>query len=183
MRIPRLDPATTALLIVDLQERFAPAIHGWERVVERTRLLIRAARQLDLPIWVTEQYPRGLGRTVADVADLLGEDVRPYEKVAFSACVDGLMNALREAGTRSVLVAGIEAHVCVMQTVLDLREGDIDVFVVVDAVSSRRAEDAELAFARMRTIGATLVSTEMALFELLQTAAHPHFKAIQNLIK
>ena len=184
MSLPRLRTDETGLLVVDVQERFAPVIHEMERVVHGCVIAIRAARELELPIYVTEQYPAGLGKTVPEIVDVLGDAYRPTEKFSFSACgADGLSEAIETSRRKSLLVVGIEAHVCVMQTVLDLLDDGYDVFPVADAISSRSPEDRSLALDRMRVSGATLVSTEMLLFELLRTAKDPRFRALQKLIK
>ena len=184
MGVARIRPEETGLLVVDIQERFAPVIHEIDRVVEKSVIAIRVARELGLPIFVTEQYPAGLGKTMPEIAEALGEAFRPLEKVAFSACgADGLAEALRAADVKSLLVIGIESHVCVLQSVLDLLDGGYAVFPVVDAISSRAASDWSVGLERMRQARATLVSTEMLVFELLRTAKHPGFKSLQALIK
>ena len=184
MRLPRLRPEDTGLLVVDIQERFAPVIYEIDRVIDETLVAIRVARELAMPIFVTEQYPKGLGNTMPELIEELGSDFHPLEKMVFSAIgADGLAQGLEYADVKSVLVVGIEAHVCVLQTTHDLLDAGYAVFPVVDAISSRHPSDAALAFERMRHMGATLVSTEMLVFELLQTAKHPKFKALQALIK
>lgn len=176
MSLLRRDRA--ALVVVDVQEGFRPAIDRFDDVVRRTTQLVRGARALDVPVLVTEQYPKGLGATVPEVgAHLAG--VTPIAKTVFSAaradgfCLDGREQAL---------VAGIEAHVCVSQTVHDLLADGVDVHVAADAVSSRAPEDRERALRRLQDAGATVTTTEAALFELLERAGTPEFKLIQGLI-
>lgn len=182
-KIPRLRRATTALAVVDVQERLLPAIYEHQRVLQNCVRLIRGATILGLPIVATEQYPKGLGRTVPDVAAALA-GVAPLEKVAFSACgAAGFLEALHNSKATHVLVCGIEAHVCVSQTCLDLLQAGRRVFVATDAVSSRTPENWRVGLHRMEQAGAVLVSTEMALFELLERAGTEEFKKILELVK
>lgn len=169
----------TALVVVDVQEGFRPAIDRFDAVVRRAAQLVRGAHALGVPVVVTEQYPKGLGATVADVAEHLG-NVRPIEKTVFSAA---RAEGFDLGGREQALVAGIEAHVCVNQTVHDLLADGVDVHVVADAVSSRAPEDRERALRRFEDAGATVTTTEAALFELLERAGSPQFKLIQGLIK
>jgi nicotinamidase-related amidase len=178
---PRLDRARAALLLVDFQERLLPAMHEAERVLLNAIRLARAAALLGVPVAVTEQYPKGLGPTVPGLAkELTG--VARFEKVTFSAGgAPGLPEWLR--GRDQVLLAGIESHVCVCQTGLDLLGAGVEAFLVADAISSRTPANAQCGLDRLRAAGAVVVSTEMALFELLGTAAAAEFKAVQSLVK
>jgi nicotinamidase-related amidase len=179
--LPRLDRARAALLLVDFQERLLPAMHDAERVLANAIRLARGAALLGLPVCVTEQYPKGLGHTVPPLAETLTGAVS-FEKVTFSACgALGLTEWLR--GREQVVLAGIESHVCVCQTGLDLLAAGVETFLVADAVSSRTPENARCGVERLRATGAVVISTEMALFELLGTAAAPEFKAVQALVK
>ncbi len=173
-----LDRRAAALLVVDVQEAFRPAVAGFDAAAARTAILLRGAQILGLPVVVTEQYPRGLGRTVPEVLDHL-EGPRPLEKTAFSACrAEGF-----GIGSRTqALVCGIEAHVCVSQTVHDLLDRGVEAHVAADAVASRSPADREIGLAKMAAAGAVLTSTETALFELLGEAGTPEFKAIQGLV-
>lgn len=169
--------------MVDIQERFAPVIHEWSRIVQNSLRLIRGARILKLPIFWTEQYPKGLGATVPEIAAELA-DVAPLEKTAFDCCAaPGFLNALRARGVEDVLLCGIEAHVCVCQTALGLLEAGLRPFVVGDAVSSRTPENARCGLERVRAAGGVVVSTEMILFELLERAGTDEFKQILALVK
>jgi nicotinamidase-related amidase len=192
LRSGRLDPGRTVLMVVDLQERFRAAIPEFASVLAASGKLVRAARILGLPILVTEQYPKGLGRTVGEINDALrsgptpGEAGEPerFEKTTFSALrARGVAEALERRGPRSVLLCGIEAHVCVAQTVLDLLAGGFSALVAVDAVASRKPLDRETALRRMARAGAGLVTSEAAAFELLEDSAHPRFKEVQGLFK
>jgi len=184
MRRARLARDDTALLIVDIQERLLPVVADAEGVLRQSLLVVRIARTLGLPVLLTEQYPKGLGRTVPELVDALGDAYRPVEKTSFSACgEDGVGDVLRATSVRNVLLLGIEAHVCVLQTALDLLDEGYGVFVVADAVSSRREENRALGLERMRQNGAQIVSTEMVLFELLRSSHDPNFRTLQNLIR
>jgi nicotinamidase-related amidase len=184
MAVPRIARESTALLVVDIQERFLPAIHDAEAVVANSVVAIRAARELGLPTFVTEQYSKGLGATVPEVVSALGDAYQPVEKTRFSACgAEEIDAGLRRAGVNSVLLIGIEAHVCILQTGLDLLDEGYGVFPVANAISSRTPEDCALGLERLRASGATLISTEILIFELLAEARDPHFKTLQSLIK
>jgi nicotinamidase-related amidase len=168
---------------VDLQEKLLPAIFERERVIESCRRLMAGAAILDVPVLTTEQYRKGLGETTPEVANAI-QGFAPMEKMAFSACgAPGFGDALKAKNVSSVVLCGIEAHVCVLQTCLDLVEQGLAVFVAADAVSSRTTENCRLGVQRMRDAGATIVSTEMVLFELLEKAGGEQFKKILSLIK
>ncbi|MDQ6916023.1 MAG: isochorismatase family protein [Actinomycetota bacterium] len=174
-----LERDRAALVVVDVQEAFRPAVGEFETVARNAGILVQGARALDLPIVVTEQYPKGLGATVPEVAEHL-DGVEPLEKVVFSACrADGFGLGDRD----QALVCGIEAHVCVEQTVQDLLDRDVEVHVAADAVSSRTALNRRLGVEKMERSGAWITSTEMALFELVGRAGTDEFKQIQALVK
>lgn len=172
------------LLVVDVQEKLVPAIHDHERLVENCAWLLDVAREMGVPRRVSEQYPKGLGPTVA----ALRERVEPeelMEKVHFSCIAEEECRAnLLEAGREQIVVAGIEAHVCVLQTVLNLVElgaaSGKSVFVVADAVSSRDPRNVELALARMRQAGAQIVSREMVAFEWAHKAGTDRFRRLSK---
>ena len=181
-RSPELMSADdTALLVVDVQERLVPAIAGRERVVWNCRRLVDGAKALGLPVIATEQYPKGLGPTVPELAERLGPCP---SKLTFSCggCPE-LFEALAAQGRQKLLVCGVEAHVCVQQTVLDLLAHGWRVYVATDAVGSRFAEDRETALRRMELAGATLTTAEAALFEWCQVAGTPQFKIISQLAR
>ncbi|MBN1589869.1 MAG: isochorismatase family protein [Pirellulales bacterium] len=181
-RSPELmSPGSTALLCVDVQEKLIGAIRGADRIVWNARRLIDGAHVLGVEVAGTEQYPAGLGPTVAELAERLG----PLpDKLTFScAGCPEIFARLRERNIDSVLVCGIEAHVCVQQTVLDLLADRWRVFVAVDAVGSRFEIDYRTALGRMETAGATLTTTEAALFEWCSSAGTPEFKRISRLVR
>lgn len=166
----------TTLVVVDVQEAFRKAVPDFERVAQRTRTLLAGARVLGLPVIVTEQYPEGLGHTVEDVG-LDGEPV--LEKSVFAASrAEGF-----ELTTGQALVCGIEAHVCVHQTIEDLRGRGVEVHVAADAVASRDDDNRVIALQRAERAGAVPTTTEMALLELCGRAGTPEFKEVQALIK
>ena len=155
-----------------------------ESIIKNAELLIEAAKTFGVPVTVTEQYPKGLGHTVDELREALGSDAVPHEKTCFSSCgSDGVSEALVELRSRQVLVCGIEAHVCVSQTVHDLLQRGLAVHVAVDGVASRKRGDRDVALARMERAGAVLTTSEAAAFELLEDARHPKFKEVQALYK
>jgi nicotinamidase-related amidase len=174
----------TMLLVVDLQEKFRTVIHGMDRVVRSVKTLLEAARILSLPVVVSEQYPKGLGRTMGELLEVLPSGAQVLEKTSFGCLGDeALFKAVQAAGRRQVLVVGVEAHVCVNQTVHGLLDAGMEPHVVRDAVSSRDPANAAAALEKMAGSGAVLTCVEMALFELVRDAKHPAFKAIQDLVK
>jgi nicotinamidase-related amidase len=178
-----LSASTSLLLIVDIQERLAPAIHDGMAVAARAATLVQAARAFDVPVLATEQYPRGLGRTIPAVADHLAPD-ETVEKIHFSASEEPeVLRRIEHCARRQILVCGMEAHVCVLQTALGLRVRGYDVFVAADAAGSRDPANAALGYDRMRAAGVGIVGTEMVLFEWLYRAGTPVFKAVLPLIR
>lgn len=178
----QMSPDNTALLVVDVQDKLLPAIHEAETCVEACQRMVRAAQVLEVPVIVTEQYPAGLGRTCAALLSLLA-GIPIIEKTRFSACVDATINRLREVNRPHVVVVGIEAHVCVQQSVLDLlRLGHVP-YVCRDAVASRRPLDRDTAIERMRQAGAVVTTTESAIFELLGRAGTEAFKRVLAIVK
>ena len=173
-----LDRARTALVVIDVQEAFAKAVDGFQEIARQTAILARGARELDLPVLVTEQYPRGLGDTVPAVREALAGAQRLPKTVFSAARAEGF----DLAGRDQALVCGIETHVCVNQTVHDLLAGGVEVHVAIDAVGSRTAANRELGLRKMAESGAILTSVETALFELLGAAGSDEFKTIQKLV-
>jgi len=173
-----LDRARSALVVIDVQEAFAKAVERFDVVVAQSAILAQGARVLGLPVLVTEQYPRGLGDTVAQLRDALAETPRLSKTVFSAARAEGF----DLAGRDQALVCGIETHVCVSQTVHDLLAGGVEVHVAVDAVGSRTAANRELGLRKMEESGAILTSVETALFELLGAAGSDEFKTIQKLV-
>ena len=177
--MPLIDSTRALLLVVDVQVRLMPAIAEGEGVVANTGRLLAAAKLLDVPSLFTEQNAGGLGPTVPDLAPKPGA---AFAKMSFGAArAPGFLEGL--PGDRDLVVTGCEAHICVLQTVVGLLETGRRVFVVRDAVGSRRIENREAALARMAAHGAEIVTTEMVVFEWLATARHPRFRETVKLIK
>jgi nicotinamidase-related amidase len=175
--------AKAGLVVVDVQERLLPTIFEHQRVVQNTVRLIQGAAVLQVPVFTTEQYRKGLGPTVPEVAAAI-PGFAPMEKLAFSACgASGFIAALKKKRVSAAILCGIEAHVCVSQTCLDLLERGFRVFVVADAVSSRTQDNYRFGLDRMRAAGAVIVSTEMVLFEMLERSGTEEFRQILNLVK
>lgn len=171
---------TSCLLVVDFQERLMPAIHQADQIVAHGAWLIQIARRLDVPVLASEQYPQGLGHTVSAIRDLLPADAF-MAKTHFSCAADrDCMRRIDALGRDQIVVIGAEAHVCVLQTALDLRAASKDVYLVADAVSSRSPRDVELALERMRAEGVRVVSREMVVFEWLRQAGTDCFRAISR---
>ena len=174
-----ITPDTSLLLHIDLQERLLPAIYEGQKAVDNAVWLTEIARRLNVPVGATVQYPKGLGPLAADLAKRL-EPGETVEKIHFSALRDGCLNALPGFDRQQIVVTGSEAHVCVLQTVLDLHLSGKQVFVVSDAVGSRQTTDKDLALNRMRGVGITIVSREMVAFEWLQKAGTDRFREISR---
>ena len=205
-----LDPDQCQLVLVDYQVKLMPAIHDHERVIRKARLLAQMAHLMDIPVWATTQRADALGPFVPDLAPLVPQ---PLDKLAFNACADGLLAWLQpqeappitqgknarslpkhlrkpsatpapaEPSRPVIVVAGVEAHVCVLQTALDLGEQGFEVWVVSDASSSRNTRDSDAAFDRLAGNGVELITAEMAAFEWLGSADHPDFEAALAYIK
>ncbi|MFH1726184.1 MAG: hydrolase [Elusimicrobiota bacterium] len=176
----------TLLVVIDIQEKllgvYDPAVR--ERVVSEASRLVSGARVLGLPLVITEQYPKGIGPTHGAVRQAAGESFAPIEKSAFSCCGEKrFLEAVEATGRKQALVCGIEAHVCVQQTALDLLARDYQVYLCRDAVGSRKAEDYETALSRMRAEGAVVTTVESALFELLEACTDKRFKDILKIVK
>jgi nicotinamidase-related amidase len=183
----RLDPDTTALLIVDVQERLAAAMpeEALERLLGNATILLETAKALGMRVVASEQYPKGLGSTVSSLADKLAEvGVSPLPKMSFDACGDlAIARALSAAAPRSVVVVGMEAHVCVFQTARELVKRGYATHVVADAVTSRREENRQIGLSLCERAGAIVTATETVAFDLLREAGTPAFKAIAKLVK
>lgn len=178
-----LNREKTALLIIDVQERIIGVMRKSKRLQENLLKLIRGIKTLNVPIYFTEQYPKGLGPTLSEIKNEL-VDVEAVQKMSFSCFgAEDLFTLLKEKNLEQVVVCGIESHVCVQQTVLDLLANGFQVDVAADAVSSRNKLDYDTALERMRTHGAEITTTESILFELLKVCGTDEFKAISKLVK
>lgn len=178
-----LNKDNTLLLVIDFQGNLAQAMHDKESLFENARKIIQGAKVFDIPIIATEQIPAKLGATIPEIARHL-EGIAPIPKESFSCLGEPRFLAeLDRSGRREVLLTGIEAHVCVYQTAMDLLAAGYAVQIVADAVSSRSKTNKKIGIKRMKAEGARLTSTEMALFELLGSAADPLFKEIFKIVK
>lgn len=179
----RIFPNDTVAVVVDIQERLFPHIHQSEQLEHNTRILVQGLQALDIPIVLSQQYTKGLGETIPGVRELL-PDINPIEKISFSCCgSDDFLRTLYGYGRDTVVLFGIETHVCVMQTALDLLENGYMPVIVEDCVSSRRANDKQVAIERMRHEDAIVTTYESLLFELCAEAGTDVFKRISQLVK
>ena len=177
-----LERQETLLLVIDIQERLAPVIEVKDQVIANTKILIEAAKTMDFPLLATEQYPKGLGRTVPELLDLIGEE-RILSKNSFTAYTPEVKVALEAQGRKKILITGMETHVCVFQTVRDLLADGYQVYLVSDAVSSRTRANYENGLDLIRAMGAIITNTETAIFDLLKVSGTPEFKDMSALIK
>ena len=177
-----LSPENTVLIVVDIQEKLYAAIDGRREMASQAVKVIKLAKVYNIPIIATEQYPKGLGLTIPKVKDALG-DVKCHEKLHYSAFdVESFVKELESTRRKDIILVGIEAHICILQTALELIENGFEVFIAADAVSSRDPENKRLALERMRQHGAEIVVTESVLFEWLRDAAHPSFREVRKLL-
>jgi len=172
----------TVLLVIDIQERLVPAMKYGEQVIQNTNILISLAQKLGVPIVVTEQYPKGLGKTVSEVRNNLEESLT-YEKMTFSGCTSEVTTALKGLGRKKIIITGMETHVCVFQTVRDLLVDGYQVFVVGDAVCSRTKGNYLNGLSLMSSMGAVVTNTETVFFDLMKQAGTPLFRELSKLIK
>ena len=179
----RINRKNAMLVVVDVQERLAAAMSEKDRVIANTLHLIEAARLFEIPVLVTEQYPKGLGRTLTGIADALPGH-SPHEKITFSCCGEQVfLDAVESTGKKYIILTGMETHVCVLQTCIDLLRENYHLHVVADAVCSRTQENFRIALEYMRDAGAVITCTETVLFQLLEKAGSEEFKIISRRIK
>jgi nicotinamidase-related amidase len=179
---PRLTALRSSLLVVDVQEKLLAKMPDAAGLVREVCFLVDIAKQLQVPVVATEQYPRGLGATAAEIARRLPPNLPA--KVAFSCCgAPGVLGELRSSGRSDVVLVGMETHVCIMHSALDLLADGLNVFVPVDAVQARFRVDHEVALRRLEAAGAVITTVETTAFEWLGGADHPHFKTISKLIQ
>ena len=170
-------------LIIDVQERLYSHIHNFDELSRNTLILIRGLKTLNIPFILTQQYTKGLGETITAIKEEIG-DFNPIEKNSFSCCDEPeFMNALKKSGKKYVIIAGIESHVCVLQTTIDLINRAYVPVVIEDCVSSRKYRDKEMAIERMRQEGAIISTYESILFELCRFAGTSQFKEISKIVK
>lgn len=180
----KLDISECVGVVVDVQEAFRSAIPDFALITSRIALAVRGFTILELPILITEQYPQGLGRTAEEIILSLPDDTEYIEKSAFSALgSEVFVNKLKSSGASQVILCGVETHVCVLQTALDLIEQGFEVHLLTDCVASRFEHDKQAGLTRMASAGVFSSSLEMALFEMMKDSKHEKFKEIQSLIK
>lgn len=171
-------------MVIDIQERLLPYIYENEQVITNVKKLIEGLKIFNIPVILTEQYKKGLGNTVPSVAESLAQNVPSFEKISFSCCDDQpILSELKARGKKFIILCGIESHICVLQTTIDLIEQGFVPVVVADCVSSRKPEDKAVAIVRVRQEGAIVTTSESLLFELCRFAGSDSFKAISKLVK
>lgn len=176
-----ISKTNSCLLIIDVQERLAPVMSDPRRVIDGCSRLLRGAGILNVPVIITEQYPKGLGPSLFDIRDAAPESAVYFEKTSLSAVQEeGFMEKLKAFGKKQVVIAGIEEHICVLQTAVELKEAGFDVFVVTDASGCRIPENEKIALERLKQEGIFLAGIENVLFEWLRKAGSPEFKDVQN---
>eukprot|EP00899_Mesostigma_viride_P024599 jgi/Mesvir1/5323/Mv15415-RA.1 len=181
MSSERLAKGNCALLVCDIQEKFVDRIHCMPAVIHCAKTMVRAAPLLDYPIIVTEQYPKALGQTVEELRSLFAPGTPVVDKVDFSMIVPSVEERLVALPhVKNIILVGIEAHVCIMQTALDLLSKKYGVYLLVDGVSSQRPVDRAVALQRLSQCGVTLATSEMALFEIMRSTRCANFKASGN---
>lgn len=169
------------LLVIDVQERLAPAMDSPREVITGCARLIGTAKELGVPFVIAEQNPKGLGATMIDLRQAAGEGAVYLPKMEFSCAANpALMTEIIAAGKKQVIIAGVEAHICVLQTAIELKDRGYEVFVVSDASSSRQPLQTIISWQRLNRHGIDVVSSEMVMYEWLETAAHPRYKEISK---
>lgn len=170
------------VLVIDIQEKLLPAMSDKDVVLENCLTFLRGVEALELPVVLTEQYPKGLGKTVDPVLNVI-PNAKIFEKMKFSCLEDEVYTYLKESGRKTVLICGIEAHVCVLQTIIDLIEAGFKPVLLTDCTSSRKESDKMYAIVRAGAENATISTYESTLFELVGSAKHPKFKEISKIVK
>lgn len=178
-----LEIKNSILLVIDIQGNLAHAMHDKESLFKATGQLIKGIKCLEIPMILTEQNPKGLGPTIPEIRELI-PDLIAIPKISFSCCNEKtFMEEVKKINKRQILISGIESHICIYQTTINLLDMGYEVHIVTDAVASRDPKNRELALRKMERMGATMTCVEMALFELMRTAEHPRFRDIVKIIK
>tara|TARA_Y100000589_G_C27154059_1_gene630079 strand:- start:1098 stop:1646 length:549 start_codon:yes stop_codon:yes gene_type:complete len=180
-----LDASDSLILFIDFQEKLFPKITGYKEILNCSLKIIEVAKVLNIPIILSEQYPKGLGNTVKSIKSKLREsNFKFFEKTTFSCLANiEIRNYLKEQEKKQIIVCGIETHICVLQTVNDLLKIGKKVFIINEAVGSRNEESKKIGINRNKKIGATLINFEMLLFELIRDSKHQKFKELSSLVK
>ncbi|HHX59514.1 MAG TPA: hydrolase [Epulopiscium sp.] len=177
-----LDKDQAILMVIDIQERLVPAMSAADQVINNTNILISTAKEFNMPIITTEQYPRGLGRTVPQLKDNIDPNYL-FEKTSFTAYTEEVKHTLEKLNRKKIIISGMETHICVFQTIRDLLTAGYDVFVASDGVCSRTKENYNNGLRLIGNIGAVITNTETIVFDLLKAAGTPEFKVLSKLIK
>ena len=179
----KLERNQTVLVVIDVQSKLLPVIYDYPALVENIKKVIQGAQILGIPVVITEQYPEGLGLTVDEIRETLN-DYNPIEKMSFSCCgEENFIEKIKQLSRNKILVCGIEAHVCIYQTCMDLLSEGYEVHLLVDAISSRKKENRDLTVEKLHGGGVQITSVEMALFEILKEASVNEFRKISKIIK
>ena len=183
--VQKLNPQTTCVLVCDVQQRFTEIIFGFQELVKCSSYLVKVANALDLPVVCTEQYPKAFKQTVPELSTLIQqkEKNKTFEKTMFSMATPEVMSHLSSMGIESCVLCGLETHVCVLQTTLDLLDNGLHVHIACDAVSSQRPFDRSVALKRLAGAGAVLSTSEAVVFQLLKDSKHPHFKSVAPFVR
>ncbi len=182
MDVYTLNREETLLLVIDIQERLARVMEQKDEVIRNTQILLRSAREMDIPVVTTEQYPKGLGPTVAELSGLL-DPGRIFSKNSFTACTGEVSEELSSLGRKKILIAGMETHVCGFQTCRDLIGAGFQVFLVRDAVCSRSRDNWKNGLELIKEMGGRITNTETAVFDLLKVSGTEEFRTLSKLIK
>lgn len=178
----RLDREDVVIFIIDIQERLAPVIRDKDKIINNNQILLEAAKEIEIPVIATEQYPKGLGSTVDQLREYLpAENI--FAKNSFTAYIDQVEEKLKSLDRKKIIVTGMEGHICVYQTSRDLIEEGYKVHIVEDGVGSRTKNNLNNGLEQMREMGAVINNTESVIFDLLKVAGTPEFKKISQLIK
>ena len=179
----RINKDNSVLVVIDIQEKLFPHIYEHDILEKNCQILISGLKSLGVPIMVTEQYSKGLGSTITSIREAIG-DIESIEKSSFSCCGEpAFITAIESSGKKSVIICGVEAHVCVLQTALDLSDRGFQPVLIEDCVASRKFNDKHIALERMRENGVIVSTYESILFELCEVAGTEQFKAISRLVK
>lgn len=174
----------TMAFVIDYQEKLIPVMDKRAILIKNTEILIKGLKELHIPIIATQQYTKGLGESIREIKSILGEDVYYLDKITFSVAEDeNILKEIKKRNVKNIIICGIEAHICVLQSVIDLIEMGYHVILVVDCISSRKELDKQYGIERAKIEGAVLTTYEAILFELLRTAKNEKFKSISQLIK
>lgn len=178
-----LNKEDSLLFIIDIQDRLVPVMEHGKKIIKNNITLIEASKELEIPVIITEQYPRGLGSTILEIGEKIDNKTKIFEKISFTGYTKEVKLALEETGRKKIIITGMETHVCVFQTVRDLIQDGYKVFIVRDGVTSRKKDNFLNALDLMKSMGAVITDTESIIFDLLKIAGTPEFKALSKLIK